>query len=119
MNVSSDKGNFIYNTKEEISEHIKRSSALPMDDIWISGENEYPCLSILVNGAYACIHFFEKEDVTWLSYGTYTETVIFLAGGEEWEAPADAVVSVESAILCMEEFFDSMKRPDCIRWQEL
>ena len=31
----------------------------------------------------------------------------------------DAVVSLEIAISCMEEFFDTMKRPQCIEWQRL
>lgn len=26
-------------------------------------------------------------------------------------APADTVISLESALLCMEEFFDTLKRP--------
>ena len=118
MTLGSYEGNFKYETKEEIAEHIRRSSELPMDDIWISGENELPCLAILVNGAYACIHYFDKEG-EWISHGTDQKKIIFLAGLERWEAPSDAVVFLEVAISCMEEFFDTMKKPRCIEWQKL
>ncbi len=91
-----------------------------MDEIWISGKEAYPCLAILVNGKYACVNYFENEDgMMCLSYGKYEKSVVFLAGLEEWEAPANAVVSTEEAVSCMEEFFDTLKRPECIRWQEL
>lgn len=119
MNLCSNEGNFKYETKEEIVEHIKRCSALPADEIWISGEDQYPCLTILINGNYSCVHYFEEEGVMWQSYGAHSEEIIFLAGGEEWSAPADTIISVENAILCMEEFFDSNKKPECIEWQEL
>ena len=119
MNLGSNKGCFQYETKEEIAQHIRRSSALPLDEIWISGGNEYPCLAILINGDYACVHYFEEEGILWQSCGNFSKGMIFLAGGEEWEAPADTIVSIESAIFCMEEFFDLMKKPECIEWWEL
>lgn len=119
MNLGSKEGNFKYETKEEIAGHIMRSSALPLDDIWISGEDEYPCLAILINGDYACVHYFEEEGITWQSHGNFSEEVIFWAGGEEWKAPADTIVSIESAISCMEDFFDSMKKPKCIEWRKI
>lgn len=119
MNLCSNEGDFKYKTKEEITEHIKRSSALPTDEIWISGENQYPCLAILINGNFACVHYFEEEGVMWQSHGTNSEEVTFLSGGEEWTAPADTVISIENAVSCTEEFFDSLKKPECIEWQEL
>lgn len=119
MNLATTEGDFRYDTKEEIAEHMRRSSALPLDDIWISGEDKYPCLAILINGSLACVNYFEEEGEMWQSYGNYPNDVRFIAGGEEWEAPADTVVSLEDAISCMEEFFDTPKRPECIEWQEL
>ena len=119
MNFGSVEGDFQYETKEEIAGHIRRSTALPFDDIWLSGDSEYPCLAVLVNGDMACVHYFEEDGIMWQSCGDFSKGTVFLAGGEEWYAPADTVVSIESAICCAEEFFDSMKRPDCIEWQRL
>ena len=119
MNLGSVEGDFQYRAKEEIAGHIRRSAALPFDDIWLGGGSEYPCLAVLVNGDRACVHYFEAEGVMWQSQGDFSKGTVFLAGGEEWNAPAGTVVSIESAICCAEEFFDSMKRPDCIEWQRL
>lgn len=123
MIVSSTTSNcdIICNSKEKIAEIIKYGATLPKgDDIWIGGEEEYPCLSILVKGAYACVHYFlnQNGDV-WQSYSNFDKEVTFLAGEDEWTAPEDTIVPLEMAIKCMEEFFNSMKRPECIEWQEL
>lgn len=123
MIVSTSKGDTICNSKEEIAEIIKCNSAFSGgDEIWIGGDDEYPCLSILVNGQYACIHYFEEEGGDmWQSYSDYDEEVTFLegAGDREWTAPEDTIVSLEDALKCMEEFYDTMERPECIEWQEL
>lgn len=119
MHMSTNAGDFLPQTKQEIAEQIRKSAALPLDEIWISGETEYPCLAILVNGADACLTYFETEGVMWLSYGAGRKPLSFIAGGEEWEAPADSVVSTEHAIACMEAFFETRKRSACIAWQPL
>lgn len=119
MHVCTNTGDFPLQTKSEIAEQIQKSAALPLDEIWISGETEYPCLAILVNGANSCLTYFEKEGVMWLSYGTRQRPVLFIAGGVEWEAPADSVISTEDAIACMKTFFETREKPTCIEWQLL
>lgn len=122
MHVSSTKGTRICQIKDEIIEIIKQGSALPQgDEIWVSsGEKEYPCLSILIRGKYACVHYFENEEGdAWLSEGDFNEEVIFLAGDEEWTVPEYTIIPIETAINCIEEFCDTMKRPECIRWEAL
>lgn len=113
------QGNVECNNVEQIENIIRQAALLPIDEIWISGNSEYPCLSILVNGYLACIHYFEQEGIMWQSYGNYQKEINFLAGGEEWCAPADTVVSLESAINCMIEFCSDMRQPKCIKWQKL
>ena len=122
MNVSSTKGDRICQSKAEIIEIIKQGSASPQgDEIWVSsGEEEYPCLSILIKGQYACLHYFENDEGNaWLSDGDFNEEVVFLAGNDEWTAPEHTIISIEIAINCMKEFCDTMKRPECIRWEAL
>ncbi len=119
MHMSTNAGDFPPQTKQEIAEQIRKSAALPLDEIWISGETEYPCLAILVHGADACLTYFETEGVMWLSYGAGQKPLSFIAGGAEWEAPADSVVSTERAIACMEAFFETRKRLACIAGQSL
>lgn len=121
MTISTSKGDITCHDKNEIAEIIKRSSTLPRgDEIWISGDDEYPCLAIQVNGQYACVHYFENDEGdAWQSYGDFDKEVVFLAGGEEWTAPEDTIVSLEAALKCMEEYYDTLERPECIEWQEL
>lgn len=123
MVVSTNQIETECNHIEEIEQIIRRSADLhlPLDDIWISGEEKYPCLSILVNGEYACVHYFANENgEVWQSFGNLQREIIFKAGGEEWEAPADTILSLEMAIECMKEFCSKrFRRPECIEWQEL
>lgn len=120
--VSTKNGDSICKSKAEIVEIIKRGASLPEgDEMWISEKGEqYPCLSILVKGEYACAHYFDEEDGNvWQSLGEFEEGVTFLLGDEEWEAPADVIISMERAIDCTKEFYDTQKRPKCICWGEL
>lgn len=120
--VSMGKGDIICKSKAEIAEIIKQGAALPRgDEIWVSREGEqYPCLSILVKGGFACVHYFEEEEGdVWQSCGEIDQKIVFLAGGESWEAPAYVVIPLEMAMDCMGEFFDTMERPKCVTWGEL
>lgn len=122
MYVSSTKGDRICQSKAEINGIIKKGAALPQgDEIWVSNSGEeYPCLSVLIKGRYACVHYFENDEGdVWQSDGDFDEEVLFLAGGEEWTAPGYTIIPVETAINCIEEFCDTMKRPECIRWEAL
>lgn len=118
MNVTTNKGDSICNSKEEIKKLMEAGKTQP-DEIWISGEDEYPCLVIMTNGEHACLHYIEDEGDVRQSCGDSDEEVTFLADDEEFTPPADAVVSFETAVLCMEEFYDTEECPECIEWEEL
>lgn len=62
MNIACNNGDFELYSKQDIEKLLRKSSLNPYDDIWISGEKDYPCLAILINGAYACVHYFLNED---------------------------------------------------------
>ncbi len=66
------------------------------------------------------MHYFEGEGGgVWQSCGEFDKEVVFLAGGEAWEAPAYVIIPLEMAMECMEEFCDTMERPKGICWGEL
>lgn len=120
MRVSTDKGEFVCQTKQRIDEIIRSSALNPFDDIWISGTSKYPCLAILVNGGYACIHYFQNEKCAGeQSIGHYEADIAFACRGTEFDMPGNAVVSLDEAIACVDFFFDTNQRPDCIKWREL
>lgn len=120
MNVAKNDGDFVCQTLAELVALVMSSSQNPFDDIWISGENEYPCLAILLNGELSCVHYFlNGNGDMWQSAGDYDKDTLFIAGSEEAEMPSDAVIGVEKAIECVEEFWLSCDRPTCIEWREL
>lgn len=121
MNVANNKGDFECETKQELEELIRKSALNPYDDIWINEEEEeYPCLTILVNGQHACVHYFEDEGEMWQSVGDCKQDILFSANNEKPEPmPGDCVISLDKAIECMKIFFDSCQRPDCIEWREM
>lgn len=91
----------------------------PMEEIWIGSAEEYPCLAVQTNGERACLTYFHEEGLMWQSHGTASEGTAFYAGGELWEAPADAVISRSEAVMCAVDFYRTQSRPGCIQWQQL
>ncbi|MCX4379033.1 MAG: Imm1 family immunity protein [Lachnospiraceae bacterium] len=117
------KGDLTCSSKEEIIKILTEGAALQRgDEIWISNNGEvYPCLNILVKNKNACVHYFKDEGEVQQSCGDDfdAEDVVFLAGNEEWAAPGYTIISFNQAIKCMEEFFDTLECPKCIKWDDL
>lgn len=120
MNISNCNGDFeIYNW-ETLKKIIEESSTYPYDDIWIYDETEYPCLAILINSGFACVHYFLNDNGDmWQSVGYGNEAIKFEINGEKTDMPADAVVSLDVAIECAKQFYETHTRPICIEWREL
>ena len=120
MNIATRNGDLSFTTWPEIEEFLCNCEKGIPDDLWLSGDSEYPCLAILVNSQYACVHYFLNDNGDmWQSVGNGEQDVIFFAGGVDTEMPADCVISLEQAIACAKQFFHSSDKPDCIEWQEL
>lgn len=120
MKVAKNDGEYICRTVTELLMTIRNSSQMPYDDIWISREAEYPCLAILLNGNLACVHYFLNENGDmWQSAGVYNQDTEFVAGGVKTEIPANAVIGIEEALACAEQFWFSVERPTCVEWREL
>lgn len=119
MKVSTFDGTVTIDSISEIEQLIRRRAEIGMDEIWISGEEDLPALAILINRDAACVNYFGKEnDDMWLSKSCGSKEVMFLPGGVEWLAPADAVIDLESAAECMRQFCADLKIPSCIEWQD-
>lgn len=117
ITVSTVNGDTVFRSKSAVEKIVMNSSN---DDIWISTGKKYPCLAILINGKYACIHYFEDENGTaFQSVGDVNKEITFIAGGTKWTAPPEAVVTLDEAIMCAEIFFDTLSRPECIEWTEI
>lgn len=122
MYLENNKGNFECQTKHELEDIIRKSALNPYDDIWVSEvAGEYPCLTILVNGNYACVHYYSNEyGDMWQSIGDSKDDMTFVVGnGQPDFSPCEATISLDKAIECMNAFFDTHQRPCCIQWREL
>ena len=118
--VSTNKGDFTFQSPEDAIKFI-RTAAQEHNDMWISGEQPYPCIAVCINGEYAAVNFFQNDsgDV-WLSYNDKNQKeVTFIADGSEWKPNADAVIALNDAFLCIRDFLNTYERPSCIQWQEL
>lgn len=118
--ISTNRGDFTFQSADDVIEFIQ-TSAQENKDIWISGEQPYPCMAICINGQYAAINFFQNDTgEMWLSFNEKNqEEVTFIAEGDEWKPDANAVITLSDAFSCIREFLNIYERPACIQWQEL
>lgn len=121
--VSTNSGNFTFQSTDEVIEFI-RTTAQENKDMWISGEQPYPCIAVCINGEYAAVNFFRNEaDRVWVSYNDKNTKEVtfdcFVTAGSEWIAAADSVIALNDAFSCIREFLDTYERPTCIQWLEL
>lgn len=123
MNIANNNGNFECDSWNEIENLIRQGSQNPFDDIWLSGNDEYPCLSILVNDKYACIHYFlNDQGDMWQSVGYGDMNIEFMSNNDYStlaHMPANAVVSLETALECARQFYEIGNQPNSIEWREL
>lgn len=118
--VSTSKGDFSFQSADEVLKFVQ-TAAQENCEIWVSGRDAYPCMTICINGKYAAVNYFQNDvGDMWLSYNEENqEEMTFMASGEEWKPDANAVISLKSAFSCVREFCTTYERPSCIQWQEL
>jgi len=121
MLVSTKKGDFVFQSVDDVIDFINKMEAQEKGEIWISGEQPYPCIAVCINGNFAAINYFQNDTGDlWLSYHPENQIeVTFKADGEDWKPDANAVITINDAFLCIREFLGSYKKPACIQWQEL
>ncbi len=120
MHIANGNGDFECHSWMELENFIRNSASNPFDDIWLSKNTDYPCLAILINGTFACVHYFlnDRGDM-WQSVGYGDVDVTFVSNGDRTALPADCVILLDKAIECAKQFYDTPDKPDCIEWREL
>ncbi len=118
--ISTNRGDFTFQSTDDAIEFM-RTVVQENNDIWISGEQPYPCMAVCINGEYAAVNFFQNDTgEMWRSYNDKNQhEVTFIAEGDEWKPDADAIIALNDALSGVREFLDTYKRPTCIQWQEL
>ena len=118
--ISTNRGDFTFQSADDAIKFIQ-TAAQENSDIWISGEQPYPCIAVCINGEYAAVNFFQNDiGEMWLSYNDKNQKeVTFIAAGSEWTPDVNAIIALRDALSCIREFLDTYERPTCIQWQEL
>ena len=118
--VSTYRGDYTFQSADDVINFI-RTAAPENNDVWISGEQPYPCITVCINGEYAAVNFFQNDTgEMWLSYNDKNQKeVTFMAGGDEWSPDIDAIIALNDAFSCIRKFLDTLERPSCIQWQKL
>lgn len=120
--VSTNEGDFIFQSIDDAINFVQ-TEAQKNTDIWVSGEEPYPCIAISINGESAAVNYFQNDTGDmWLSYNDRNQkevTFCAISGGDEWTPDASAIIALSDAFLCVREFLDTHERPNCIQWQEL
>lgn len=120
MNIANCNGDFECHLWNELESLIRNSALNPFDDIWLNRGADYPCLAILINRTYACVHYFlNGEGDMWQSVGYGDKDVAFISNGDKSDMPADSVIPLDKAIECAKYFYDTLDKPNCIEWREL
>ena len=120
MNVTNCNGDFEVHSWSELENIIEQSTSNRFDDIWISVETNYPCLAVLINGNYACVHYFlNDEGDMWQSVGYGEKDISFVSNGDSVDMPANSIISLGKALECAKQFFYTSEKPTCIEWREL
>ena len=60
--ISANRGDFTFQSADDVIKFI-RITAQGNNDIWIRGEQQYPCMAVCINGEYAAINFFKITQV--------------------------------------------------------
>ena len=109
--ISTNRGNFDFVSIDDALEFVSKVAS-EKDDIWVSKEEEYPCIAICVNGEYAVVNYFgNAEGEVWLSYNEDNR--------KEWTPDISAVIRLEAMFSCIMEFLLTCNRPSCIQWKKL
>lgn len=98
--ISINTGNFDFVSIDSALEFVAKV-ANEKDDIWISGEEKYPCMAVCINGEYAAVNYFQNDTgEMWLSYSEDNhKEITFNAGGEEWTPDINAVIKLNDMFI--------------------
>ena len=115
------------NSVEEARLVLEKRYGNGVNEFWISGENNYPYLGLLVNNELASLGYFSSNDGSiFSSVGTDTEldlgqmTVFYTnTPTEEIGVSNNMVIPIYMALMAVNEFLNTYELPVCIEWFEL
>lgn len=61
--ISTNKGDFTFQSADDAIKFIQ-TVYQEKNEIWVSGEQPYPCLAVCINEEYAAVNFFKMRKAT-------------------------------------------------------
>ena len=127
MRVSHFYGTVDCSSIEDIESVFSIRFGNGANEFWISGDEDVPCLAVLVNNDYSNLTFIPDDGHPgFQSIGMNTDlqpqgvTVFYTnTPDEEIEVYNDAVIPITKALEAVKEYFTTSKMPSCIEWCEL
>ncbi len=126
MTVEHFMGKALCTNYEELENVLKIRTEKGVNEFVISGEEYYPFIMMAVKDDYATITYFEKDDTSFVSIGGNTDLgedgiSIFYTNTDEEEIEVEncSVIPFSKAVMVIKEFFETMRLPECIEWEEL
>ena len=58
--ISTYRGDYTFQSADDVINFI-RTAASENNDVWISGEQPYPCIAVCINGEYVAVNFFQND----------------------------------------------------------
>lgn len=102
----------------EFIEELESNRTDNENEIWITGESEYPCISVMIKGNAANINFFKSAD-DFAACLNDENTANGAVDFGDIEIERQFVIDRKKAIECIREFVNTSKRPECVKWFEL
>ena len=111
---------------EELEEILEIRNVDRTNEFIITGEEYYPYLVITVRENYAVLNYLEDEGISYIAVGGTSElgaegstTFNSCSETEEMEMDNYYVLDFASAKKAAKEFFDNMRLPQNVEWEEL
>jgi hypothetical protein len=127
MRIFDFEGEIEAHSDAELEVILERRFGDGVNGFWLAHEQEYPVISLLVNGSLATLVYFPEEfhpgfrSVGCLQELTPGEMTTFYLDNPRQEQPMlnESVIHFSDALRAAKEFLHSESLPQSIKWSEL
>ncbi len=122
MTVNCGHDSYQCNSVEEFEDLLPELLSKDSAEIWISsngGQDDYPCLVILVNENSATISHFGEDGSCYSSCNGSTDDGFITFCDEQYEIHSYQVISKEEVLAAALDFCRDKSRSNAVRWDQL
>ena len=122
MIIDIEKESIYCNSFDQYEAQVRKILDLKSAEVWISengGQDDLPCLSILINDGEYVINYFGDDGSNYVTVGLEGDEreVPFCDG--QYDVAGYQIISREEALTAIIDFFNTHEPSDEINWEEL